>query len=50
MDVLQVDGGSWAHPVLVASTDAEVVEPVTTPEIAPLPGFVALKLGGRGEA
>jgi len=34
MDVVQVTGGSGAHPVLVASADAEVVEPVIRPEIA----------------
>jgi hypothetical protein len=59
MDALQVAGGSGAHPVLVASTEAVVVAPVITPEIAPTPGqsvsgpgtqLEATKFGGRGEA
>jgi hypothetical protein len=34
MEELQAAGARWAHPVLVANTPTEPVEPVTTPEIA----------------
>ena len=33
-DVLHVDGGSCAHPVLEANTVGEDVDPVTIPEMA----------------
>jgi hypothetical protein len=33
-DVVHVEGGSCAHPVLEANTVGEDVDPVTMPEIA----------------
>ena len=52
MDALQVDGGRWAHPMLVASTVAELVAPVMTPEISPFPGrgIVSVGVTRTGEA
>ena len=59
MDALQVTGGSWEHPVLVASRAVPEVAPVMMPEIAPTPGqsvsgpgtqLGEIKLSGRGEA
>jgi hypothetical protein len=50
--VLHEEGSSCAHPVLVAKTAGEEVEPVTTPEIAAisveLAGFGGVGKSGEG--
>jgi hypothetical protein len=44
-DVVHVEGGSCAHPVLEANTVGEDVDPVTMPEIA---AIVESGCGGSG--